>query len=114
MLAEAERTCGELQQAASRLEGRLAEVDHWSTEALDCHQHLEEKKHRGRSVLDPMAKVSKPKLCAPSNYLIIVVFMLKTSQIALEPISQKQFVGIVNMQLVNAPNDCCLQIADTF
>ncbi|XP_044023969.1 nesprin-2 isoform X2 [Siniperca chuatsi] len=57
MLAEAERTCGELQRAASRLEGRLAELDHWSTEALDCHQHLKEKKHRGRSALEPMAKV---------------------------------------------------------
>lgn len=101
MLAEAERTCGELQQAASRLEGRLAELDRWSTEALDCHQHLKEKKHRGRSALDPTAKVSEPKLCAPSNYLTIVVSMLKTSQIALEPFSQKQFVGIVNMQIVN-------------
>ncbi|KAF1376843.1 hypothetical protein PFLUV_G00215650 [Perca fluviatilis] len=56
-LAEAERNCGELQRAVSRLEGRLAELDHWSTEALDCYQHLKEKKHRGRSALEPTAKV---------------------------------------------------------
>ncbi|XP_035534355.1 nesprin-2 isoform X4 [Morone saxatilis] len=57
MLGEAERTCGELQRAASRLEGRLAELDHWGTKALDCQQHLKEKKPRGRSSLEPAAKV---------------------------------------------------------
>ncbi|XP_073348539.1 nesprin-1-like [Pagrus major] len=57
MLAEAERSCGELQKAASLLEGHLAELDHWSTEALDCHQHLKEKKHRGRSAVESTAKV---------------------------------------------------------
>nr|XP_046228198.1 nesprin-2 isoform X4 [Scatophagus argus] len=56
MLAEAERACGELQRAASRLEGRLAELDHWSTEALDCHQHLKEGRHRGRSGVESTAK----------------------------------------------------------
>ncbi|KAG8011392.1 Nesprin-2 [Nibea albiflora] len=56
-LADAERSCAELQRAASRLEGRLAELDRWSTEALDCHQHLKEKKHRGRSALETTAKV---------------------------------------------------------
>lgn len=64
MLAEAERTCGELQRAASGLEGRLAELERWSTEALDCHQLLKEKKKRGRSALEPTAKVSTTKtLC---------------------------------------------------
>ncbi|XP_042359998.1 LOW QUALITY PROTEIN: nesprin-1-like [Plectropomus leopardus] len=57
MVSEAERTCGELQRAASGLEGRLAELDRWSTEALDCYQHLKEKQHRGRSTLEPTAKV---------------------------------------------------------
>uniref|UniRef100_UPI0037E98A37 nesprin-2a n=1 Tax=Semicossyphus pulcher TaxID=241346 RepID=UPI0037E98A37 len=57
MLAEAERACGELQRAASRLEGRLAELDRWSTEALDCYKQLKEKKHRGRSALESTAKV---------------------------------------------------------
>ncbi|XP_076613023.1 nesprin-2a [Chaetodon auriga] len=57
MLAEAERTCEELQRAASRLEGRLAELDHWSTEALNCQQHLQEKKNKGRSALQSTAKV---------------------------------------------------------
>ncbi|XP_078030046.1 nesprin-2a isoform X4 [Epinephelus lanceolatus] len=56
MVVEAERTCGELQQAASRLEGCLAELDHWSTDAQDCYQHLKEEKHRGRSLLEPTAK----------------------------------------------------------
>ncbi|XP_022621783.1 nesprin-1-like [Seriola dumerili] len=57
VLSEAERTCGELQRAASRLEGRLAELDHWSTDALDCYQNLKDKEHRGRSALDSTAKV---------------------------------------------------------
>ncbi|KAM7367651.1 hypothetical protein PAMP_013936 [Pampus punctatissimus] len=51
VLVEAEKTSGELQRAASRLEGRLAELDHWSSEALDCYQHLKEKEHRGHSAL---------------------------------------------------------------
>lgn len=67
MLAEADRTCRELQRAASRLEGHLAELERWSTEALDCLQHLKGKKHGGHSASEPMAKVSKPKLYAPSN-----------------------------------------------
>ncbi|XP_014859415.1 PREDICTED: nesprin-2-like isoform X6 [Poecilia mexicana] len=46
-LAEAERCCGDLQRAASQLEGRVAELDHWSTEALDCYDQLMERKHRG-------------------------------------------------------------------
>ncbi|XP_031717653.1 nesprin-2a isoform X2 [Anarrhichthys ocellatus] len=57
ILDDAERTCGELQRAASRLEGRLAELDRWSTEAMDCHQHLREKRHGGRSALESAAKV---------------------------------------------------------
>ncbi|XP_029351666.1 nesprin-2a isoform X2 [Echeneis naucrates] len=57
VLAEAERTCGELQRAASRLEGRLAELDRWSTDALDCYQHLKQKEHRGHASLDTTAKV---------------------------------------------------------
>ncbi|XP_034756192.1 nesprin-2-like [Etheostoma cragini] len=56
-LAEAERTCGELQRAVSKLEGCLAELDHWSTDALDCYQHLKEINHRGRSALEAAAKV---------------------------------------------------------
>ncbi|XP_014914037.1 nesprin-2-like isoform X5 [Poecilia latipinna] len=46
-LAEAERCCGDLQRAASQLEGRVAELDHWSSEALDCYDQLMERKHRG-------------------------------------------------------------------
>ncbi|KAK2855974.1 hypothetical protein Q5P01_004709 [Channa striata] len=49
-LAAAERTCGELQRAASQLEGCLAELDHWSTDALDYYQH------RGASALEPTVK----------------------------------------------------------
>ncbi|KAM3603169.1 uncharacterized protein V6R79_017666 [Siganus canaliculatus] len=56
MLGEAERSCGELQRAVSRLEGRLAELDHWSTEALNCQQQLKEKKHKGCSGLNSTAK----------------------------------------------------------
>ncbi|CAB1343031.1 unnamed protein product [Coregonus sp. 'balchen'] len=43
-LARAERTCSDLQRAASMLEGRLAELSHWGTEALEVHQHLKERK----------------------------------------------------------------------
>ncbi|XP_044232894.1 nesprin-2-like isoform X4 [Thunnus albacares] len=56
MLVKAERTCEELQRAASRLEGCLAELDHWSSEALDCYQLLKEKEHRGHSALESAAK----------------------------------------------------------
>ncbi|XP_078146197.1 nesprin-2-like [Centroberyx gerrardi] len=56
-LVKAEGTCGELQRAASRLEGRLAELNHWTTEALECYQHLKEREQRGRSGLEPRAKV---------------------------------------------------------
>ncbi|XP_041660769.1 nesprin-2 [Cheilinus undulatus] len=56
MLTEAERACGELQNAASRLEGRLAELDCWRTEALDCYQQLKEKKQTGRPALESSAK----------------------------------------------------------
>ncbi|KAK5903259.1 hypothetical protein CgunFtcFv8_007055 [Champsocephalus gunnari] len=57
VLAAAEANCAELQRAASGLEGRLAELDRWSSEALDWHQHREDRKHRGRSALEPAAKV---------------------------------------------------------
>lgn len=56
MLAEAERGCGELQRAASRLEGRLAELQRWSSEALERHQQLQDKKPRRRSAPEPGAK----------------------------------------------------------
>ncbi|XP_015245715.1 PREDICTED: LOW QUALITY PROTEIN: nesprin-2-like [Cyprinodon variegatus] len=57
-LAEAERLCGELQRGASKLEGCVAELDHWSTEALDCYEQLMEKKRKGgRSAFDSAAKV---------------------------------------------------------
>ncbi|PWA27935.1 hypothetical protein CCH79_00000556 [Gambusia affinis] len=46
-LVEAERCCGALQRAASQLEGRVAELDHWSSEALDCYDQLMERKPRG-------------------------------------------------------------------
>ncbi|XP_027896962.1 nesprin-2a isoform X6 [Xiphophorus couchianus] len=46
-LVEAERCCGALQRAASQLDGRVAELDHWSSEALDCYDQLMERKHRG-------------------------------------------------------------------
>ncbi|MED6241108.1 hypothetical protein ATANTOWER_027989 [Ataeniobius toweri] len=57
-LVEAERSCGELQRTASQLEGCVAELDHWSTEALGCYEQLMEKIHRGgHSALDTAAKV---------------------------------------------------------
>ncbi|KAK5852699.1 hypothetical protein PBY51_006549 [Eleginops maclovinus] len=57
MLTAAESRCAELQRAASGLEGRLAELDHWCSEALDWYQDNEDNKHRGRSALEPAAKV---------------------------------------------------------
>ncbi|KAM6915050.1 nesprin-2-like [Xenentodon cancila] len=57
MLAEAARTCGELQRSTSRLEGRLAELNRWSTDAQDCSNRLQEKTHRGRSHLHSPAKM---------------------------------------------------------
>ncbi|KAM4521617.1 nesprin-2a isoform 3-T4 [Odontesthes bonariensis] len=56
-IAEAERTCGELQRAASMLEGRLAELDHWNTDALDFCDQLREKILKGRSASESTTKV---------------------------------------------------------
>ncbi|CAN9507959.1 unnamed protein product [Ophioblennius macclurei] len=55
-LCEAERTCGELQRAASKLEGHLAELDRWNTDAQDFYNHLKEKTHRGHSPSEATAK----------------------------------------------------------
>nr|XP_040016362.1 nesprin-2 isoform X2 [Gasterosteus aculeatus aculeatus] len=57
VLADAESACEELQRAASGLEGRLAELDHWSTEAMDRYQHPRDKRHSGRSAFESAAKV---------------------------------------------------------
>lgn len=96
MLAEAERTCGELQRAACRLEGRLAELAHWSTESLDCHQHLKEKQHSRRSALGRTAKVSK-SLC---NFQlgIIVFFIIKV-------ITNDPEISSINSQ-ITPPTNC--------
>ncbi|CAJ1078355.1 LOW QUALITY PROTEIN: nesprin-2 [Xyrichtys novacula] len=56
MLVEAEQTCEELQRAASIVEGHLAELDRWSTEAMDCYLKLKEKEQRGRPALESQAK----------------------------------------------------------
>ncbi|XP_028252465.1 nesprin-2a isoform X3 [Parambassis ranga] len=61
ILAEAERTCVDLQRAASRMEGCLAELDHWSTDAMDCYQLLKEKTRRGHSASEHTAKVLIPR-----------------------------------------------------
>ncbi|XP_049338084.1 nesprin-2 isoform X3 [Astyanax mexicanus] len=45
-LSRVEQTCEGLQKGASLLEGRLAELDHWSTEALEVCQQLKEWQHK--------------------------------------------------------------------
>lgn len=57
-LSEADKACGGLQKTASQLEGRLAELDHWSMEAMEVCQHLREWQHRGHLGPHPRAKVS--------------------------------------------------------
>lgn len=69
VLADAESACEELQRAASGLEGRLAELDHWSTEAMDRYQHPRDKRHSGRSAFESAAKVSKPTLLTLSQMI---------------------------------------------
>ncbi|XP_046877069.1 nesprin-2-like isoform X4 [Hypomesus transpacificus] len=56
-LAKAERTCAELQRATSMLEGRVAELVHWGTEASEGYLHLRERERRGHPSLEPRAKV---------------------------------------------------------
>lgn len=77
MLAEAEGACGELQQAASRLEGGLAELDRWSADALDSYKHQREKSHRGHSTSGPTRKVRKLKLHVVSNHAFCVYEAVK-------------------------------------
>lgn len=57
-LGEADQACGELQKTASHLEGKLAELDHWNTEAMELCQHLKESQHRGHQGPHPTVKVS--------------------------------------------------------
>ncbi|KAI3363656.1 hypothetical protein L3Q82_001281 [Scortum barcoo] len=98
MLAEAERTCGELQQAASMLEGRLAELDHWSTEALDCYQQLKEKKHRGRSALDHAAKALVSRGLQLQNQVLTEGRDLLNRVARAQKISPLQYLSTSGMQ----------------
>lgn len=58
-LLEAEQVCAELQHSVSGLDGRLAELLHWETEARELYQILRaaERQQRGQ---DPQARVRPP------------------------------------------------------
>ncbi|WP_227487720.1 hypothetical protein, partial [Nocardioides malaquae] len=43
------------------LEGHLAELSHWGTEALESYQSLKKRKHTGHSGPQTRIKVSKPR-----------------------------------------------------
>ncbi|KAF4099427.1 hypothetical protein G5714_019553 [Onychostoma macrolepis] len=46
-LTRVDQVCEKLQKVASLLEGRLAELENWSTEAQEVCHHLKERQHRG-------------------------------------------------------------------
>ncbi|KAK2883496.1 hypothetical protein Q8A67_017133 [Cirrhinus molitorella] len=47
-LTRVDQVCERLQKPASLLEGRLAELENWSTEAQEVCHHLKERQHRGQ------------------------------------------------------------------
>ncbi|XP_030628013.1 nesprin-2a [Chanos chanos] len=55
-LSTAEQACECLQKGASLLEGRVAELSHWTTEALDVCEHLKEREQRRLHGPHPRAK----------------------------------------------------------
>lgn len=70
-VGEAEQTCGGLQKTASELEGRLAELAHWNTEAMEICQHLRELQHRGQHGSHPKTKVRIKHILVPIYTFII-------------------------------------------
>lgn len=56
-LVEAEQVCVELQHSVSGLDGRLAELLHWETEARDLYQILKAGERRASRCQDPRARV---------------------------------------------------------
>ncbi|KAG7461305.1 hypothetical protein MATL_G00208680 [Megalops atlanticus] len=56
-LGGADRASEELQRNASALEGRVAELEHWDTEAREVYWLLKEGERRGQWGHDPRAKV---------------------------------------------------------
>ncbi|XP_051511030.1 LOW QUALITY PROTEIN: nesprin-2-like [Myxocyprinus asiaticus] len=55
-LSSVDKSCEGLQRAASLLEGRVAELENWITEAQEVCQHLKECQHRGHRGPHPRAK----------------------------------------------------------
>ncbi|XP_052390559.1 nesprin-2 isoform X4 [Carassius gibelio] len=55
-LTRVDQVCVRLQKATSLLEGRLAELENWSTEAQEVCNHLKERHHRGHRGPHPRAK----------------------------------------------------------
>ncbi|XP_016380976.1 nesprin-2-like [Sinocyclocheilus rhinocerous] len=55
-LTRVDQVCERLQKATSLLEGRLAELENWSTEAQEVCNHLKERQHRGHRGPHPRAK----------------------------------------------------------
>ncbi|XP_062293145.1 nesprin-2 isoform X5 [Scomber scombrus] len=98
MLVEAERTCGELQQAASGLEGRLAELDHWSSEALDCYQLLKEKEQRGRTALQSTAEGLISRSLQLENQVVTEGQNLKDLVARVKKTSSLQYLSTTVMQ----------------
>ncbi len=65
--------CERLQKAASLLEGRLAELENWSTEAQEVCHHLKERQHRGNRGPHPRTKVSTV------NKVMEFIWLIKTA-----------------------------------
>ncbi|XP_043093802.1 nesprin-2 isoform X3 [Puntigrus tetrazona] len=55
-LTHVDQVCERLQKATSLLEGRLAELENWSTEAQEVYHHLKERQHRGHQGPHPRSK----------------------------------------------------------
>ncbi|XP_074540850.1 nesprin-2a [Halichoeres trimaculatus] len=115
MLVEAERACGDLHRAASGLEGRLAELDRWSTEALDCYQKLKMKEERGRPALETTAKVLVSRGLELKTQVISEGQDLQDLVARVQKTSPLQHLSTSSLQdRISEAVSCCQEILEMF
>lgn len=71
-LGEAEQACGGLQKTTSELEGRLTELAHCNTEAMEVCQLWKELQHSGHQGPHPKAKVSIKSTFTCQHYTFLI------------------------------------------
>jgi len=57
-LNRVDQVCEGLQRAASLLEGRLAELENWSSEAQEVWQLIKERQHKGAHLRTKVSRIN--------------------------------------------------------